>query len=803
VAGSLRRDEGGLDRFLASVAEVWTQGVAVDWDQVFAGAGASRVELPTYAFQRRRYWLDAPADGSAGTGLPVDPFEADFWEAVEREDLESVAAALELADHEPLSAVLPALASWRGARQEQTRLDGWQYRIAWQPVAADLSAVLSGTWVLAVPAGHTATDVATTTAEALSGRGARVVTVELDSHRADREQWAQAISAEAADGAPVGGVVSLLALAEDTDRAHEGVPNGVVGTLLLVQALGDAGVEAPLWCVTRGAVAVAGDEVLSAPEQAEVWGLGRVVALEHPERWGGLVDLPETFDARAAGRLAAVLAAAGTRVAAGAEEQVAVRGGGVYGRRLLRTGRSAARGAEWRPRGTVLVTGGTGALGGHVARWLARNGAEHLMLTSRRGPQAPGAAELEAELLELGAKVTIAACDAADRTELAGLLASVPAEHPLSAVVHTAGVLDDGVVDALTPERFVRVLGPKADAAVHLDELTRELDLSAFIVFSSMAGTVGSAGQGNYAAANAFLDALVQRRRALGLPGTSVAWGTWDGGGLAEGETRENWTRRSGLTPMDPQGAIAALAQVLARDDEFAVVADVRWDLFAPSFTAVRPAPLLVGIPEVRQALAAAAAAQGTGAGPEGAGTAAELRERLTGRPAAERRRVLQELVLAHAAAVLGHSGTAAIAGGRAFKDLGFDSLTAVELRNRLKAASGLPLPPTLVFDFPTPADLAEHLRAGLFPDGDEEGDADAASRPYETRVREVLTAIPLSRLRDAGLLDMLLQLADFQELPEESGTGDEGRQEPVDEESIDEMDTETLLRMAFENTDS
>ncbi|WP_344641688.1 beta-ketoacyl reductase, partial [Kitasatospora cystarginea] len=256
----------------------------------------------------------------------------------------------------------------------------------------------------------------------------------------------------------------------------------------------------------------------------------RVVALEHPERWGGLVDLPEVLDERALSRLAGVLA--------GAEDQVAVRASGVFARRLVRAPRG--EGVAWKPSGTVLVTGGTGALGAEVARWLVRNGAEQLVLTSRRGLDAPGAVELRDELAELGAAVTVAACDVADRAALAELLASVE----VSAVFHTAGVLDDGVVDGMTVERFATVARPKVDAALNLHELTS--DLSAFVLFSSMAGTVGSAGQGNYAAANAFLDALAEQRRADGLVATSIAWGAWAEAGLATDDVVAERLRRDG-----------------------------------------------------------------------------------------------------------------------------------------------------------------------------------------------------------------------------------------------------------------
>ncbi|MBT2387218.1 type I polyketide synthase [Streptomyces sp. ISL-11] len=708
VTGTLRRDEGGLDRFLTSLATAHVQGVPVDWARAFEGTGASRVDLPTYAFQRRRYWLEAPAD--SGAAAPADEVEAEFWAAVERGDLESLASKLDLSAEQPLSEVLPALSSWRRQQREQSRLDAWRYRIGWKPVAADSSAALTGTWLLAVPSGLTDDPQVTLTARALETRGARTLRLELDAG-AGREQWARSVAGAVEDAAPLGGVVSFLAQREGAHPGSDGVGAGLAGTLVLVQALGDAGVGAPLWCVTRGAVAVDDTELLSHPVQAEVWGLGRVVALEHPERWGGLVDLPEVLDERGADRLCAVFADAG------GEDQLAVRPAGVFGRRLLRAGAGGADGQGWQPGGAVLVTGGTGALGGHVARWLARGGAEYILLAGRRGPAAPGAAELVAELAELGAVARVVACDVSDRDAVAGLLASVPAEHPLTAVVHTAGVLDDGVIDALTPARLAGVLAPKADAAVHLDELTRDLGLSAFVVFSSMAGTVGGAGQGNYAAANAFLDALVQRRRAQGLPGTSVAWGAWADGGLATEGVGEERLQRGGVVPMGPDDAIAALARAMDRGEAVAAIADVDWARFAPGLATGRPAPLIDQIPEARQALEATGGRTGEETG-DPATAATTLRAELAGLSAAEQSWKLLDLVRTQVAAVLAHPDTDTITADRAFKELGFDSLAAVELRKRLSAATGLRLPASMAFDHPTPQALADHLRGELDENG-------------------------------------------------------------------------------------
>ncbi|WP_159050579.1 type I polyketide synthase, partial [Streptomyces cellostaticus] len=362
-----------------------------------------------------------------------------------------------------------------------------------------------------------------------------------------------------------------------------------------------------------------------------------------------------------------------------------------------------------------LITGGTGAIGGHVARWLADRGAQRLVLTSRSGPSAPGVAELAAELARAGARVDVVACDVSERADLSGLLAWTGADGPaLSAVMHTAGVLDDGVVDRLSVERLATVITAKAAGAALLDELTADLDLDAFVLFSSAASTLGAAGQGNYAAANAFLDAVAESRRGRGLAGLAVAWGAWAGGGFAEAseEVRAR-VRRGAMPAMDPQLAVRALGEAIEGPDAVLTVMDVDWAQLASAHGGadLRGMPLVRDLPEIRQLAAVAVGTEGVVRG-EG-----ELVQRLAGLGRAEQERVLADVVRAEAAAVLGHTSAKAVPDKRAFKALGFDSLSAVELRNRLNAVTGLRLPTTLVFDYPTPVALATWLRTEVIQD--------------------------------------------------------------------------------------
>ncbi|MPY58847.1 type I polyketide synthase, partial [Streptomyces spongiae] len=449
--------------------------------------------------------------------------------------------------------------------------------------------------------------------------------------------------------------------------------------------------------VTRGAVAPHG-EAVTDPAAAAVWGMVRSAQMEHPGRFlladvdGGasstavLPTLPDTD-----------------------EEQFMVRDGRVRVARLAHVPDVAATAdagpARWRSDGTVLITGGTGGLARILARHLVTaHGTRHLLLAGRRGPNAPGAHELCEELAAHGAHVTLAAADVSDPDNVAALVAGVPAEHPLTAVVHTAGILDDGVLDALTPDRVDAVLRPKADAAWHLHQVTRDMSLDAFITYSSTAGVLGSPGQANYAAANAFLDALAEHRRAAGLPAHSLAWGPWaDVSGMTSALSEEHVQRlrRAGTPPLEPELGLILFDTAVARDDARPVLMRTTAGRGSSLPFAGPVPPILRGLVGGRRTAA-------------GKNRAAELAALLDGLRPHERTLHLTHLVRTEAAATLGHDTAEQIGADDEFARVGFDSLTSVELRNRLAGATGLRIPATLVFDHPTPQAVAEHLAQRL-----------------------------------------------------------------------------------------
>ena len=496
------------------------------------------------------------------------------------------------------------------------------------------------------------------------------------------------------------------------------------GLAQLQEWLASSPPDSRLAILAEGAFAVGGEEAPD-PAQAALAGLVRSAAAEHPGRFC-LVDGDGTEASAAA--LERALDADPR------EAEIALREGELLVPRLAvaKAGEGLAPGLD--PERTVLVTGGSAGIGAVIAAHLVEaHGARHLLLASRSGEQARGAADLRGRLTELGAEVEIAACDVSDRGRLEALLSSIPAEHPLGAVIHCAAVLDDGLLESMDRERLERAFAPKAEGAWHLHELTAELDLTHFVCFSSIAGILGSPGQANYGAANAFLDALAARRRAQGLPASSIAWGPWlEQSGMAGrlGEAGRARMRRGGIAALSRQQGLLLFDRVLASGRALGVAASFDRAALRGQAAAGALAPKLERVAGPRQ----------------GAGTPATgaLQRRLREVPEARRGRLAEDFVRAEVAAVLGHASAAAIGPDDVFKDLGFDSLAAVELRNRLSLAAGRHLAASAIFDYPTSAALAAHLLG-------EAEDAEPAAAPRSSPL-----AAQLEEASDEELLEFI-----------------------------------------------
>ncbi|MFE3590616.1 amino acid adenylation domain-containing protein [Streptomyces niveus] len=718
VVGSLVRDRGSAGELLRTLGTLHAHGCRVDWaralDAVSPGENPARVaDLPTYAFQSRRHWNDAPPAPRA-TGSPET---AAFWQAVDEGRPERLAELLGAGDgaRDSVENLLPLLARWRDRQETDAGTEALLYEEAWERSAAPGPARFDGLWVLAsteagagAGAGADADGAIADEAE----RALRAAGAEVRRVTAHRGRTALAADLAALDRAPEG----LLTLGSlDTTPGPGGTTRGFLATLALAQAAADAGVEAPVWALTSGAVntentnGTTGTDGTNrpdgagpgpAPAGALVAGLCRALSLEDPVRSGGVVDIPADIPADWAGHLVATLAARDH------EDQVAVRAEGRYVRRLRRAA-PLPNGPAWTTRGTAVITGGQGALGRHLARLLAERGAEHIVLASRSGEATPDVDQLRAELAADEVELTVVPCDVTDRAQVAGLLAEADrAERPLRVVAHLAGVTGMGAFTELTQERAAEDTAAKVLGATHLHEVLGERELDAFLLYGSVASLWGGAGQAAYSAANSALDALARGRRAAGLTATVVHWGGWAGGGMVTDEA-ERTARSRGLLPLAPGRALRALARVLDAGLTSVGVAHMDWSLFAPAYGAARRRPLLDGIVDARTATEAPAG--------ENISARAALAAALADRPHEERLAVLVDMVGQETATVLGVPADELDADAP-LNQLGFNSLMAVTVRGELTRRTGLPVTSELLLRRPTCAAVAEELLDLLAP---------------------------------------------------------------------------------------
>ncbi|MFE9091252.1 SDR family NAD(P)-dependent oxidoreductase [Streptomyces griseus] len=669
VLHSLRRGQAEQVQLLGSLGEAWAAGLPVGWRGLLPVV--EPVALPTYAFQRQHYWLTPPAStrqtavGRYRIGWRILP--------------------------EPEPAGAPRTSDWLLVHEEGDRADEAA------ALAAALTAEGGSARVVTVPAGT----------DAIDGPPRTAGTVEPDL------------------------LTRLLGDAAPSDEHAPGVVSLLAGeaAVSLLRAVASLPGQPRLWQLTSGAVGVSDADTVADCAQAELWGWSRCFALEHPDRWGGLIDLPvgvaaDDMVARTAARLAR----------GGDEDQIAVRPEGSYGRRLLTvTDQPGDPRTTWPSAGTVVVTGGTQGPGRHVARWAASRGADRLVLVGA------ASAELCAELTEAGTPTVTVAGDITDPEALRLLLREATADVPLAAVVHAAGAIELAPVRQSDPAHAARVMRERCTGAETLAEVLRTDHPDArLVLLSSVAGVWGAGAHGAFAAAGAHLDALAERERAAGRPVTSVAVSPWE----AEPELAD-LLRGQGVPATDSGAALAALPGLLALPEAAVVLAHVHWERFVPTFTAAGPRPLIGDLPEARRVLDAEAEAQAA-PDPDAAHTS-KLARALAVSSAAEHDRIVLTEVRATAAAVLGYAGPEAIGEAKAFRELGMDSVTAVELRNRLSAASGVRLPATLIFDHPNPTAVARLLRRELTPGLVEADDARSETPPRPAAEDEPIAIVGMS----------------------------------------------------------
>ncbi|KYF91515.1 hypothetical protein BE20_14480 [Sorangium cellulosum] len=700
VAPTLRRGRDERRCLLESLGALYTRGCSVEWARMYPTGGRC-VSLPGYPWQRKRYWLEAPGDarrreapGAPPPALPSLLRSADAAAFAAQLGLSATLSAEELG---VVGRVLDALRAKVDQEPAEAEIQPWLHELAWKPQSLPPRPRPStpGHWVALVDEGGTGDRLA----DALEAAGAICSRLRLGSaaRRVAEQAWTcdpapESLAAwwaeRAAERGPVRGVVHLWSLggaSQGDDTLDAALARGVESAPALLRAAMQAarGERPRLWFVTRGAVSVGAGDPVTAPAQAALWGLGRTLALEHPEVWGGLVDLsssPGEHDVPAL--LAQVLTPDG-------EDHVALRPSGRFVERLVRCSGSPAGAPAWSTSGTVLITGGLGALGRHVARWAAQLGARHIVVTSRRGATGDDR-DFIASLESIGAPLTVAQADVADAAAMAAVLADIDARlPPLSAVFHLAGVPDETPLSALDSAVLRRVLSPKVHGTSVLDALTRDRPLDAFVCFTSIVSVWGAVRQASYAAANAFQDALVRERRAAGASAVAVSFGPWRGGGMATGAIPSFEER--GVRAFGPEQALAALSFCLTAGAAQVVVADVDWARFCSVIESSGPRPLLSEMPRAE--------------GPAPGAAAPALLDELAAAPPRERRRTLQRWIQASVAETLGFAEVDEVSPTRGFFDLGMDSLMAAKLCQRLGRALGRTLSSSVTFNHPNRRD--------------------------------------------------------------------------------------------------
>ncbi|WP_224770470.1 SDR family NAD(P)-dependent oxidoreductase [Mycobacterium simulans] len=627
VITTMHRDLADLDALATAMARLHSHGHSPSWTSLYPDTRT--VELPTYPFQHRPYWLAASAPSAVS-----DPAEGRLWDAVDNDAVDIVAQVLGITDTPTasLGSVVAALRHWRKHLAECSVVDKLRYQISWQAITPTTFPPTRQRWLVLTRPGQSEDPWLQTL---VAHYPEEFVTAVLDPDRLDRDELA-ALLVEHSAAHDCDGVLSVLALFDHTTPDVPGPSAGVLSTLSLVQAYGDSGLSVPLWVLTQGGAQVSADERPLAPSQAAVWGLGQSVCLEHPDWWGGLIDLPATPTAQDVTRLHTILTCPQT------EDQLALRPHGVHARRLRHAPLSPDQRPSWKPSGTAVITGITGRSGPDIARWLADAGASHLVLLSRTAATDPHVAELEKEFHALGVSTTSASIDLTDQPALAAVIDQTRAEHgPIDTVVHAAAFQGWATITETTLAEFHSTYSAKALGAENLITALGDQLPHTFILFSSAATTWGGTRQGAYAAANAHIEALTTQLRARGCHALAPAWGTWADDRTASQETLD-YLARIGLRQIPADTAFTALQQSLDNDDTLITLTDVDWDQFHDVFTTRRAHPLL-------SELGSRPTPTGVAAIPDG------LAAQLAGHTPDQQRATLTTLIQTATAAVLAH----------------------------------------------------------------------------------------------------------------------------------------------------
>ncbi|GAA1991278.1 hypothetical protein GCM10009754_82280 [Amycolatopsis minnesotensis] len=547
------------------------------------------------------------------------------------------------------------------------------YRVVWETIGVP-PATAPGTWVVAVPEAGREDATAGWVLDALNSRGADVRLLSFADEPDLRARLAEVVT---------GGVAGVLALPAADERRHPArpsVPMAPLWLLALVDAVSELDSPARLWCLTRGAVAATGADRVPRPEQAMLWGLGMVAAVEHPLRWGGLLDLPEELTGESGGHLVSAVRALGS------EDQIAIRRGGLYVRRLTRAEPGGPGGPDdGHPHGTIVVTGAGGVVGARAARWLARDGV-HLVLVADGARHEVDVARLAEDLAASGAEVTVR--DAGTPYDRLG--------DP-TMVVHAAdGPSELASLAKTDVDSLAEFLEAKVAGIAELLARAGSTRLEKVVVCTSVAAVWGVADHGANAAAEAFLTALAAAYRSAGVPVVTVAWAPWHVEGMPDGDRFRAALRGQGIFASTPERAVRALEHL---PEDGLVSARVDWSKFLRAYTAFRPAPLFsefAAVPVTGEA--------------DSAAPAESQRDRLLAVTGAPRRDLVLAVIREHAASLLGHQAAEDVPADSRFLDTGFDSLSLTRLRKRLEDATGLRLPPALLLDRPTPAELGDEL---------------------------------------------------------------------------------------------